>query len=133
MRKEQKNIDLKQLGHTIAVHRMLVGMTQDQVASSVNVTKRHIAGVESGTGLSLDLLFDLVDTLAIPGDEIFRSASRLDPLNQKRTVATNLLLKCNEAQLNITLSLLISMLENIIPGDIRAVAASTDHPEIVEI
>lgn len=115
------DLDFKQVGKTIAYYRGFTGMTQDQLAARLGITKRHLGGVETGTPFSFDLLYDLVKILGIPGDEIFRptEGSNPDPLRDKRAVATNLLMRCDEPALNITITLLISMLEGIIPGNIN--------------
>lgn len=115
------NLDFKQIGKTIAYYRKFTGMTQEQLATRLGITKRHLGGVETGTPFSFDLLFDLVEILGIPGDEIFRPANApaSDSLRDKRAVAANLLMRCDESSLNIAITLLISMLEGIIPGDIK--------------
>ncbi len=126
MRKaENSSIDFQSIGATVKRYRSFSGITQAQLAKRTHVSPRHIGGLETGDGCSIDLLFELVQILGIPGDEIFRPTVPLDPLKAKRAMVTNLLLRCTEPQLNIALAVILSTLENYVPGDISAVAAAS--------
>lgn len=116
------DLDFKQLGKTIAYYRSFTGMTQEQLATCLGITKRHLGGVETGTPFSIDLLFDLVKLLGIPGDEVFRPsvATGTDPLRDKRAVAGNLVMRSDETSLNIAITLLTSLQEGIVPGNIKS-------------
>lgn len=101
------------------------GLTQEQLAERLNISKRYVGRLETGSIPSVDLLFTLVTTLGIPGDDIFYPAPLSDPYRAKREQASRLLLRCSEPQLNVVLSVLTAMLENEVPQGIAEAAANT--------
>jgi transcriptional regulator with XRE-family HTH domain len=59
----------RQLGLTIAYYRKLRGITQLQLAESVNLSRTHISTLEAPnmpTSISLDKLMDIADALDVP-------------------------------------------------------------------
>lgn len=59
----------RQLGLTIAYYRKLRGITQLQLAESVNLSRTHISTLEAPnmpTSISLDKLMDITDALDVP-------------------------------------------------------------------
>ena len=60
---------IKQLGLTIAYYRKLKGMTQESLASAVNLSRTHISNLEAPnmpTSISLEKLFDISEVLNVP-------------------------------------------------------------------
>lgn len=71
---EKRENQYRQLGLTIAYYRKLRGMTQLQLAESVDLSRTHISNLEAPnmpTSISLDKLFDISDTLDIPIAKLF--------------------------------------------------------------
>lgn len=65
---------LTSLGLNIAYYRKKMGMTQEQLASQVNVNRTHISKIESPnlqTQLSLDTLFDIAIALDVEVSKLF--------------------------------------------------------------
>ncbi len=66
---EARKNQYRQLGLTIAYYRKLKGMTQENLASAVNLSRTHISNLEApnmSTSISLDKLFDIADVLNVP-------------------------------------------------------------------
>lgn len=64
----------RELGLTIAYYRKLRGMTQLQLAETVNLSRTHISTLEAPnmpTSLSLEKLFDIADALNVPVKSLF--------------------------------------------------------------
>ena len=60
------------LGLNVAYYRKRSGMTQEQLAASLNVDRTTISKIESAvSGVSLDLLFDMADLWNIPAERLF--------------------------------------------------------------
>ena len=60
------------LGLNVAYYRKRSGMTQEQLAASLNVDRTTISKIESAvSGVSLDLLFDMADLWNIPPERFF--------------------------------------------------------------
>lgn len=71
MRKEYAE-QYKYLGLTIAYHRKLKGMTQEQLAEEVGIDQTHLSKIErAAVGLSLDLLFAIADSLDVEPGKLF--------------------------------------------------------------
>lgn len=71
---EKRENQYRQLGLTIAYYRKLRGMTQLQLAESVDLSRTHISNLEAPnmpTSISLDKLFDISETLDIPIAKLF--------------------------------------------------------------
>ncbi len=71
---EERQKQYRKLGLTIAYYRKLAGMTQEQLAKAVNISRTHLSNIEAPnmrTSVSLDLLFDLADALEIPVSKLF--------------------------------------------------------------
>ena len=64
----------RQLGLTIAYYRKLKGLTQMQLAESVNLSRTHISNLEAPNmpkSISLDKLFDISEALDVPIKNFF--------------------------------------------------------------
>lgn len=64
----------RELGLTIAYYRKLRGMTQLQLAETVNLSRTHISTLEAPnmpTSLSLEKPFDIADALNVPVKNLF--------------------------------------------------------------
>ena len=64
-----------QLGLNIAYYRKLKGLTQIDLAESVNLSRTHISNLEAPnmpTSISLEKLFDIADVLDIGGESQIR-------------------------------------------------------------
>lgn len=61
--------EYKMIGLNIAYYRKLKGLTQLQLAESINISRTHMSNIEAPnmpTSISLDTLMDIADTLEIP-------------------------------------------------------------------
>jgi len=57
-----------ELGYNIAYYRKHIGLTQEQLAEAVGVSRQHIGAIEAPNilrPLSLDLLFNIADVLEV--------------------------------------------------------------------
>lgn len=64
----------RQLGLTIAYYRKLKGITQMELAETVNLSRTHISNLEAPnmpTSISLEKLFDISDALDVPIKNFF--------------------------------------------------------------
>lgn len=70
-----KNLEkLKRLGLNIALQRKLKGLTQEQLAEKLNISRTHISNIEAPnveTSISLSLIFDISDVLDIKPSILF--------------------------------------------------------------
>ena len=74
MKNEQRTNQFKQLGLTIAYYRKLKGLTQQELAERINVSRTHISNLEAPnmpTSISLEKLFDIAEVLDVPMKELF--------------------------------------------------------------
>ena len=66
---KEKNLErLTRIGLNNALQRKLKGYTQAQLAEAVNISRTHMSNIEAPnvkTSISLELLFDIADTLQI--------------------------------------------------------------------
>jgi len=61
------------IGLNIAYYRKLKGLTQLQLAESINISRTHMSNIEAPnmpTSISLDTLMDIADTLEIPVESL---------------------------------------------------------------
>ena len=71
MRKEQTD-KYKCLGLNIAYYRKQRGMSQDQLAEAINISRTHMSRVETADcAVSLDVVFDICDALGVPPAKLF--------------------------------------------------------------
>ena len=64
-------IDLASIGLRIKHARNRRNLTQEQLADAVGISRKHLSVVESaGTGISLELLIALANTLEVPVGEL---------------------------------------------------------------
>lgn len=71
---EKRRLQYRQLGLTIAYYRRLKGITQLQLAETVELSRTHISNLEAPnmpTSISLEKLFDIADALGIPIKDLF--------------------------------------------------------------
>lgn len=62
------------LGLTIAYYRKLRGLTQDELAEAVHISRTHISNIEAPNGkssISLNKLFDIAEVLEVPVKDLF--------------------------------------------------------------
>ncbi len=62
------------LGLNIAYYRKKIGMTQEQLATLINVNRSHISKIESPnlqTQISLEALFDIANALEVDASKLF--------------------------------------------------------------
>ncbi len=63
----------KMIGLNIAYYRKLKGLTQLQLAESVDISRTHMSNIEAPnmqTSISLDTLMDIADTLEVPVESL---------------------------------------------------------------
>lgn len=64
---------LTSIGLNIAYYRKKMGMTQEQLATLINVNRSHISKIESPnlqTQISLDTLFDIASALEVDASKL---------------------------------------------------------------
>lgn len=63
---------IQQLGKNIQKFRKLKGLSQNQLAEILDISREHLAKIETGKrGVSLKLLFKLSEVLAVEEKEFF--------------------------------------------------------------
>ena len=65
--------EYKMLGLNIAYYRKLKGLTQLQLAETINISRTHMSNIEAPnmpTSISLETLMDIADTLDIPVEQL---------------------------------------------------------------
>lgn len=63
------------IGLNIAYHRKLKKLTQMQLAEKINISRTHMSNIEAPnmlTPISLEVIFNIADTLEIPVDTLFK-------------------------------------------------------------
>lgn len=63
------------IGLNIAYYRKLKGLTQLQLAESVNISRTHMSNIEAPnmlTPISLEVIFNIADALEIPVELLFK-------------------------------------------------------------
>lgn len=61
--------EYKRIGLNIAYYRKLQGLTQLELAESVNISRTHMSNIEAPnmhTSVSLETLLDIADALNVP-------------------------------------------------------------------
>lgn len=113
------------LGLLIRDTRKRAKLSQEQLAAIIGISARHVSSIESGAKLpSLELLFRLVTTLGISGDDVFYHAWHPEmPLQSKREMLGHLALRSTEAELDIAITVLMAVLEHVVPDDLTGIPA----------
>ena len=66
---DKRKQEYKMIGLNIAYYRKLKGLTQLQLAESINISRTHMSNIEAPnmpTSVSLETLMDIADCLEIP-------------------------------------------------------------------
>ena len=69
LKMKNRSKQFMQLGLTVGYYRKLKGMTQQDLADAVNLSRTHISNLEAphmSTSISLEKLFDIADALGVP-------------------------------------------------------------------
>ena len=62
----------KHLGLNIAYYRKARGLSQSQLAESVNLSRTHMSRIEiADCAVSLDVVFDICDALGVKPSQLF--------------------------------------------------------------
>lgn len=62
----------KRLGLNIAYYRKVNNLSQEKLAEMVNISRTHMSRIETADcAVSLDVIFDICDTLKISPDKLF--------------------------------------------------------------
>lgn len=79
MDKTQREFDSRdkfiELGYNIAYYRKHAGLTQEQLAERVGISRQHLGAIEAPNlvrPISLELLFNIADVLSIPSYKLLR-------------------------------------------------------------
>lgn len=79
MDKTQREFDNRdkfiELGYNIAYYRKHTGLTQEQLAERVGISRQHLGAIEAPNlvrPISLELLFNIADVLDIPAYKLLR-------------------------------------------------------------
>lgn len=70
---DKRKQEYKMIGLNIAYYRKLKGLTQLQLAESINISRTHMSNIEAPnmpTSISLETLMDIADTLEIPVESL---------------------------------------------------------------
>lgn len=65
---------METIGRNIAEHRILLGLTQQELADKVGISKSYLSKIEassSNKSCSLHVLFDIADVLNVSINELF--------------------------------------------------------------
>ena len=79
MNKTQREFDNRdkfiELGYNITYYRKHAGLTQEQLAERVGISRQHLGAIEAPNlvrPISLELLFNIADVLDIPAYKLLR-------------------------------------------------------------
>ena len=79
MNKTQREFDNRdkfiELGYNIAYYRKHAGLTPEQLAERVGISRQHLGAIEAPNlvrPISLELLFNIADVLDIPAYKLLR-------------------------------------------------------------
>ena len=79
MNKTQREFDNRdkfiELGYNTAYYRKHAGLTQEQLAERVGISRQHLGAIEAPNlvrPISLELLFNIADVLDIPAYKLLR-------------------------------------------------------------
>ena len=62
----------KLLGLNIAYYRKMKGLSQSRLAELLDISRTHMSRIETADcAVSLDVVFDICDTLDVPADKLF--------------------------------------------------------------
>ena len=91
-------LDLASIGLRIKHARNRRNLTQEQLADAVGISRKHLSVIESaGTGISLELLIALSNTLKVPvGDLLVDNLSIADKIEDSDL--RYILLDCNSQE-----------------------------------
>lgn len=68
----KENIKLQIFGKNIAKYRKAKGLTQNQLADLLDISREHLAKIETAKrGISINLLFRLSEVLSTPEKDFF--------------------------------------------------------------
>jgi transcriptional regulator with XRE-family HTH domain len=102
---------IDKLGSILKTARNAKGLTREQLAEIINITPRYLMSIENENKKpSYDVLFRLVRELNISADTIFYPENQY--ANTKIEQLIRLLYLCNDRELNITTTVIQSLLEN---------------------
>ena len=91
-------LDYASIGLRIKHARNKKGMTQDQLAESLGVSRKHISVLETaGSGISLELLIEVANTLQVPISELLAD-SLTDMEGSLDNDLQYILLDCNDQE-----------------------------------
>ena len=70
---QKKHIyNYKRLGLNIAYYRKVNNSSQEKLAEMINISRTHMSRIETADcAVSLDVIFDICDTLGISADKLF--------------------------------------------------------------
>lgn len=69
---KQQHDKYKYLGLNIAYYRKEKGLSQNQLAELVNISRTHMSRIETADcAVSLDVVFDICDVLSIKPSKLF--------------------------------------------------------------
>ena len=89
---EQRINQYKQLGLTIAYYRKLKGITQQNLAEAVNLSRTHISNLEAPnmpTSISLEKLFDIAEVLGVDTTGMDQAAYRKAAVDAVRQLSVD--------------------------------------------
>ena len=68
----ENEIKLQKFGRNIAKYRKAKGLTQNQLAELLNISREHLAKIETAKrGISINLFFDLCSVLKVSEKHFF--------------------------------------------------------------
>lgn len=68
----QQKSKYRQLGLNIAYYRKQRGLSQLQLAESINISRTHMSRIETADcAVSLDVVFDICDVLSVTPNKLF--------------------------------------------------------------
>lgn len=71
MQKQQQS-KYRQLGLNIAYYRKQRGLSQLQLAESINISRTHMSRIETADcAVSLDVVFEICDVLSVTPNKLF--------------------------------------------------------------
>lgn len=82
------DLNYKLIGHRLRAARKKMGLTQEQVAESANISPQHISGVETGSAkISLPTLVRLCDVLNITPNDILMDSFKQSETSYHKEIA----------------------------------------------
>lgn len=98
-------LDYKQIGERIRFLRKQKNLSQEQLAEKVWISTTHMSHIETGsTKLSLPVLVDLANALAVGTDEILETTSAEQKAVTKQGIEM-ILNQCTQAQAKVILEI----------------------------